>query len=258
MGNGKISIDSLDFKGQIRSLSSTLVCTEYFVTIVFVNGTIYSIDQECVSYVIEEDNNGDGGSGGSNPDPGDCDPTLPCFDGMGGGFMPPPGEINLPLMIANDFIFDNNDPDCEEEQTEPRKIDFCASLEPSGVILEKTLTAFNKIEIRGTECINIANKGRELLANRNLRYFPRPNRQNNVSAGWGIEQLDGGIALLMDEWIDNWFDKVALVTENDGTPVKVNFESILIHEIEHVLGREHVEDSQWLTPNANQCSGLNQ
>jgi len=39
--------------------------------------------------------------------------------------------------------------------------------------------------------------------------------------------------------------------------VTVNFEFILIHEIEHVLGRDHIEDSRWLTPNANLCSGLN-
>jgi len=256
--NFTISTDSLEFESDIITDAATLQCSYYWYTVNIVNGEITHSEIRCVEYIIVEDGTGGGGSGGSSPDPGDCDPTLPCMDdGTGGTQPPPPGEVNLPLMIENDLILDDTVPDCDEEQTEPWKIDFCASSEPTGIRLEKTLTAFNKIEQRGAECINIVSKGRELLENGNLRYFPRPNRQNNVSGGWGFEQLDGGLALLMDEWVDNWFENVASVSENNGSTVTVNFEFILIHEIEHVLGRDHIEDSRWLTPNANLCSGLN-
>jgi len=94
MENLNILTDSLGLEDEIKSLSSSMECSEYFVTIVFVNGTIYSIDIDCDGYIIVEDGTGGGGSGGSSPDPGDCDPTLPCFDGPGGSQPPSPGDDN--------------------------------------------------------------------------------------------------------------------------------------------------------------------
>jgi len=107
MDNLNISTDSLGLDDEIKSLSSLLVCTEYFVTIVFVNGSIYSISTDCISYVIEEDSSGGGGGGGgSDPDPGDCDPTLPCFDGPGGS-QPPPSVDDPEPCDTDDEIIDN-------------------------------------------------------------------------------------------------------------------------------------------------------
>lgn len=60
----------------------------------------------------------------------------------------------------------------------------------------------------------------------------------------------------MDEWVDNWYNESVYVMDN-GSPVEVNFEFALVHEIEHAMGKDHIHGSLWVTPNSMHCSGLN-
>jgi len=190
---------------------------------------------------------GDGGGSGDDCDPGAIDQPAGCEESY----------MEMPLMTEDDFLSDNTIPDCNEEQTEPWKIDYCASQEPTGTRLNRTNIALDNIGQRGSECLNIAERGMELLQEGNLKYFPRPDRSFNVVGGWGFDKLEGGFVLLMDEWVDSWFDNTGIVMDTDGSEITVNFEFVLVHEIEHSLGRGHVGNSRWITQNANQCSALN-
>lgn len=197
-----------------------------------------------------------GGGGSSGGDTGGDGSDIDCS-----GTLLPAGcekEEEFPSLSDNDFIQNADSiPDCEQEQITPWKIDYCNSLAPTGVRLNKTNLAFDYIEERGVECAAIVNHGRNILKNGHLRFFPRPNRSWDVAGGRGIENVEDGVVLLMDEWVDNWNDKSFVVQDRNGTFINANFEFALIHEIEHAMGRAHVQGSEWVTPNSLQCSGIN-
>lgn len=50
-------------------------------------------------------------------------------------------------------------------------------------------------------------------------------------------------------------------TDVDGKSIRVNFEFVLVHEIDRALGAPHIlasngMESRWLTPDTLPCSGL--
>jgi len=248
--------------------------------------TVTTSGGQLISIVIECDSNSwvyecappSGGSGLEYPigeEPACEDPTMPCYDGSGGAENVEPCEwmLNPPVNHCSwqaEFpVLDGDDdyiqesvslPDCNESQIEPWKLDYCNSSEPSGVRLSKTNTALDRIEDRGPECETIANLGRSILGDGQLRFYPRPNRTWGVAGGRGLPNVVGhenGVVLLMDEWVDDWFYNSQTAIDSDGTIVNVNFDFALTHEIEHAMEREHLSGSAWRTPNAQKCSGLN-
>lgn len=223
------------------------------------------------AYICEAPPCDDGGGSG---DGGPWNPGLPGDgsggggDGSGGGSSPPPGPeppdtgIPFPILTDNDFQQDLVTlPDCTETQTVFWRIDYCASQVPTGARLTRTHAALDNIEQEGGVCVNIAQRGRDILSDSQLRYFPRPTNRDpkDIDGGYGspnVEGTDYGFVLLMDEWVDIWTFNPVLIPDRDGTSVLVNFEFALVHEIEHAMGEPHVGNSRWITPNAKKCSGL--
>jgi hypothetical protein len=65
------------------------------------------------------------------------------------------------------------------------------------------------------------------------------------ASGWG----DPEIGVLIGSGVIDTFG-------DPGNPNVGAFDRILVHEIEHAMGREHIDSTSTDTPNARQCSGM--
>jgi hypothetical protein len=170
---------------------------------------------------------GGGGGGGGGAGVPEC-PDYGCEEPS-----PPHDE---------DYIEPGSDiPDC----TQPVFLDweraYCDSQPPSGERLTRTQNSLQRVETRGSECANIAAFGRQLLAAGKIRYFPSGDYGN--VGGWGDPEMG---ALLDEAWVDDF----------GGTATGYgNFDMKLVHEIEHAMGRGHVEGSTE-TPHSASCAGF--
>lgn len=218
----------------------------------------------------EEDNGGPGG--GPSGDGGDdemCDPDDSGGDGLVGNdgvpvSCPEEESPELPEPLNDDYVADVDTTNivCDGSFTgtykerESKKA-WCASSPPTGERLQVTNTALDNIEQRGNECAAIAQKGRQLLQNYGLRYYPG---SASSEGGWGGPQTG---ALLDEGWLYFVNGQEGTVVDTDGSKLKVNLEFTLVHEIEHALGDlEHVDlpngkESKWMTsPNTVPCAGI--
>lgn len=98
------------------------------------------------------------------------------------------------------------------------------------------------MEGRGAECARIAAEGRNLINAGKFRYFTPV---FGDSGGWGSSIVG---VLLPDYWVDRY----ATTVSNDNR----NLDLALAHEIEHTMGRTHVDAGGFHTPNSQACSGL--
>jgi hypothetical protein len=86
-----------------------------------------------------------------------------------------------------------------------------------------------------------------LLEAGRLKYYPT---RDEYEGGWGHPS----IGVIIDiGWVEKHFDKLSI----DGR----NLAHLLVHEIEHFMGRQHVghgtaHEDRYNTPNSNNCSGL--
>jgi hypothetical protein len=117
-------------------------------------------------------------------------------------------------------------------------IAYCAGTPAAGAALDATKAALARIRAKGGECANIAAKGEALLATSppQIRYFPGSGENYN---GWGRPDL----GVIIDDRMIPRTDHYDLVW-------------LLVHEIEHVMGRAHVAmdaNNRDLTPNNLAC-----
>lgn len=124
-------------------------------------------------------------------------------------------------------------------------------LAPGSVYYNRALAALDRIEQSGGECANIAREGRRLLANQDIGWFPSGRTWSN---GHITEQWPGGYgapnmgAALEENWFKNNTKK-----NSKG----FNLDSALVHEIEHVMRRDHdrTDDDGWeYTPHDLACT----
>jgi hypothetical protein len=135
-------------------------------------------------------------------------------------------------------------PDCSKPVLEAWEHAYCTSEAPVGERLIRTETALDRITLRGGECENIAAVGRNLLASGKIRYYQYVESVHGDFGGWGGPDIG---AILDSAWVDDF----------GGTATGArNFDLKLIHEIEHVMGRGHIDNLGIDTPNSSQCAGF--
>ncbi len=97
---------------------------------------------------------------------------------------------------------------------------------------------------RGGECANIAAFGERLLESGRIRYFAHVESIHGSYGGWGGPEIG---AVLGAFWVDDFGGTAS------GHP---NFDNKLVHEIEHAMGRGHIDAEGSDTPNSASCSGF--
>lgn len=160
--------------------------------------------------------------------------------GSSGEYSPPPDET--PPDASRDTVPPGEIPDCTQPQDEDWAQAYCRASLPAGQRLERTRAALAQVAQRGSECARIAQAGSDLLAAGRLRYFPPLPKD---FGGWGSPAI--GVIVSSNE-VDQF-----------GDPARPEafqaFQRILVHEIEHSLGRDHIDLRGLNTPNSQFCSG---
>lgn len=183
-------------------------------------------------------------------DPSDPDPGT--GSGGGGGTAPlPPAtcpdwdpNCDTPPAPVDDYLGDMSPPDCTKPNLQPWEHAYCTSTVPTGERLVRTLTGLQRIASRGGECATIAAFGQQLLLSGRIRYFAHVESIHGPYGGWGGPEIG---AVLGAFWVDDFGGAPS------GHP---NFDNKLVHEIEHAMGRDHVDASGSDTPNSRSCSGF--
>jgi len=233
----------------------------------------------------EEDDSG--GFYPPQPDDTECEVAYGCGGGVGPGPVPedcPVGQVEdtdgncieeEEDSFSIDFDFSDFDfgidPDCNKPLSEQDlgvterdyKI-WCNSEIPSGTELSKINSALDSISNRGGICIEIAEFGEGLLSQNRFRLFPR-SAWDKVGGIGGVFTNGGGpLVAIMDEIVDRFADETFIVNGTtlygDDFSHEINLEWYIVHEIEHAMGfddHNHVNGDPFLTPNVQQCSGLN-
>jgi hypothetical protein len=102
----------------------------------------------------------------------------------------------------------------------------------------KTSQALDRIAARGAECAILAQKGREMLAAGEILFFIWT---VGYDAGYGHPNTDIQIA-------------AGMVARYDPLQQDPDFEHVLVHELDHMFRREHIDSSGWDTPNTALCA----
>lgn len=188
---------------------------------------------------------GDDGGGVGNPGGGGGDDGGSGGGRDGGVKCPDYGCEEPPPPAEDDFLGPGTaPPDC----TNPVLLDWehawCTSTPPSGERLTRTQNSLQRVAARGGECANIATFGQQLLSTGMIRYFAHVQEIHGEYVGWGA--ADFGV-LLAEQWIDHFGGTLT------GYP---NLDRKLVHEIEHAMGRDHIDAYGYETPNSAVCAGF--
>lgn len=178
------------------------------------------------------DGGGGGGGGGGGNDPcASCEPHAPAPTSLSNEAP----QDTLPLNCANPSL---------------SEVAICTEPEASPMQRQQIEEALKRIESLGGACVDIAVRGRELLAATNppavrvfaTRKYPAGGYGNKNAYGFGKH----GIAL-ETAWFANG-------TKRDSKGF--NLDATLAHEIEHTMGQYHWDDADSRTLNDLHCSGL--
>ena len=189
-------------------------------------------DDVCTRYPGECDDN-DGGDGGDDWE----------NDGGSGDGGADGAEDGLQ---GDDDVAINGPPDCSKPETLTLAWEkaYCRAMSPEGERLRRTTAGLNAIAAKGGECASIAATGQSLLENGSLRYFTAV---EGDKGGWGAPSIG---VLLGVGWVDNF--------GNEGNPNYDVFLRLLVHEVEHTMGRPHLTDAAGAetneTANSRACS----
>jgi hypothetical protein len=165
---------------------------------------------------------GTGGDGSTSPDPtcpesGCTEPEVTLENDMERGTIPP-----------DDCLNPNN--------TNWQKI-YCRSTIDT-TQARKTRQALDRIAQRGPECEILAQKGLEMLQAGEIRFFTWTEGDDS---GYGHPNSDIQIAAQM-------------VARYDPLLEDQDFEHVLVHELDHVFRRDHIDPPyNWHTPNTALC-----
>jgi hypothetical protein len=169
-----------------------------------------------------------GGDGGGGTPGGTTEPTTPC---------PTSGCTEPEMTLATDMARDTIPPDdCfDPDNTAWEKL-YCRSAIDT-TQARKTRQALDRIAQRGSECAVLAQKGREMIDSGEIRFFLWTEGDD---AGYGHPNTGIQIAAQM-------------VARYDPLQPDQDFEHVLVHELDHVFRRNHIDSSGWNTPNTALC-----
>lgn len=141
------------------------------------------------------------------------------------------------MSLATDMLRDTIPPSsCVDPSNTHWQQLFCRSSVDSAQAA-KTRQALDRIAARGAECAVLAQKGREMLANGELRFFVW---MQGDDAGYGHPNTGIQIA-------------AQVLARYDPLQPDQDFEHVLVHELDHVFRRDHLEGDTWNTPSTAQC-----
>ena len=179
----------------------------------------------------------DGGGGTGFGSTGDGD----IWGGGGSGGTGGTTSGDPPPPSPDDFVQSDTAHDCTKPQTDNFGAAYCRSVVPTGERLARTQSAIDRIRMRGPECANIADQAAALLGAGRLRYF---DHQTGDKAGWG--DAPNGV-ILSTAWTDTFY------TAPDA--YGRTLDQLIVHEVEHTLGRAHIDAIGLDTPNSRACGG---
>ena len=179
----------------------------------------------------------DGGGGTGFGSTGDGD----IWGGGGSGGTGGTTSGDPPPPSPGDFMLSDTARNCAALQPDQFGRAFCRSFVPSGERLNRTQNAIARIRGRGMECAYIADQAAALLAVGKLRYF---DHQDGDDGGWG--DAPNGV-LLSTAWVDTFYTV--------GDAFGRNLDQLVVHEVEHTLGRDHIDGTALDTPHSRSCGG---
>lgn len=180
---------------------------------------------------------------GGPGDPGS--PGSPGGPGSGGAGSPavPPcpdygcTEPEPDVTFTTDMVRDTIPPsDCLASTNTHWQQLYCRSSIDS-IQTRKTRQALDRISTRGPECAVLAQRGREMLAAGTIRFFTW---MQGDDAGYGHPNT--GIQLASQ-----------MAARYDPSQADQDFEHVLVHELDHVFRRDHLEGQTWHTLNTALC-----
>lgn len=176
--------------------------------------------------------------------PGDGGPGGGKAGGLGGpgGVPDPPTEcttsdcVDVDTDLSMDMARDTIPPDCRASDLTVWQEVYCTSTIDADQA-RKTQQALDRIAQRGAECALIAQRGRELLAAGEIRFYLWTNER---ATGYG--HANTGIQLA-EQLLDRY----------DPLAPDQDFEHVLVHELDHVFRRDHIDGDGWNTPSTALC-----
>jgi hypothetical protein len=195
------------------------------------NSAVEQQPEDEFSAIVSCGGPGDPGSPGGPGSGGDGNPTVPpCPDY---GCTEPEPEVTL----ATDMMRDTIPPsDCAAPTNTHWQQIYCRSSIDSEQA-SKTRQALDRIAARGAECAVLAQKGREMLAAGAIRFY---SWTKGDEAAYGHPNTDIQIG-------------AQIVGRYDPSQPDQDFEHILVHELDHMFRRDHIEGQTWHTPNTALC-----
>lgn len=165
------------------------------------------------------------------------DSSDPAMQGCTGGGGNPGGDGAPETSLENDMARDTLPPtDCYAPDLSHWEELYCfRRTQPDSSQLRKTRQALDNIAARGGACLLVAQTGRELLAAGQITFYVA---QEGDTGGYGHRNT--GIQL--DAAYAQWYDH-----PDSG------YEKALVHEIDHVLGFDHIDAAKLETPHSVQC-----
>jgi hypothetical protein len=174
------------------------------------------------------------------------------YQGGGSDSYDPGTPTDSPASLANDFdTIPRLAPNCAAPQNR-MEYAFCHSAAPDSTspLHAITKSALGRIRARGGACVEIADRGEELLEDGRLRYFDGSDNPAEYGDAGGFGSVALGVALDADYWLRYY---------GSTDPIGRTFDNGLVHEIEHTLGRTHTVDPNApgvpTTEHARACGG---
>ena len=135
---------------------------------------------------------------------------------------------------------------------------YCSGVPPTGARLERLNAALADMEAIGGECAALATIGRRVIANSAIRVY-----NGSTFRGFAGTAPMGGASYnpaanewiaLADYWFDRYYDYGTAHVASASLGGRRYLQEALAHEIEHLLGREHIPGDKYHTPNSKACS----
>jgi len=173
------------------------------------------------------------------------------------------GQVGNPTVTAPSSAVPGADPqavpDCTVEHfLYTKEHAYCSGTEPTDVRLTRISRALDRMRAKGGSCAQLAAVGDAVIASRQLRVF-ESGRNTPYEYWWGFGRNGGALPenggpsgpeayiALGSSLTDQFWDDL------HAAPNGVTLQWILAHELDHLLGRGHVDAAELHTPNSAAC-----
>lgn len=183
-----------------------------------------------------------------------------CDQSLGSG----PGGGSFGTDVSNETMRDNPYagtliPDCNNPQSAYERA-FCTGVVPAATARSRIAAALADMDSIGGVCSSLAQLGRTLLANDELRVFAN---EDFRTFGGAAPENGANVDPTTNRWvvISNAFTNAFYDAAHATSPVKDKFaprtlQQVLAHELDHLQGNSHLANDRSRTPNSQTCSRL--